>query len=354
MTWAAIAVAGAAVIGAVVQSDSSRKARHAQSDAQKQAEKLQREQMGLSTNMTANYRFVGDQALNQLAQLFGFAPYASANDPRVIAMQAKQQKALDIYTSQYAKYVNQYNLAHPPKKKKKKSGLGGALGGLVGGSIGATAGALLGGDRTQSILDPAGLFGGDPLFGKKKEDMSQAELYALSKLGEPPKISSLEEIQQQISSQGGLKDGKDGANKAFESFRDSTGYQFRLNQGTRSVERSAAARGLLNSGAALKAVSDYGQNTASNEFGNYFNQLATMAGIGERATGQQLQAGQYFANQQSQNMINAGNLRASGYLQQGQQYQDLLNAGAYAWGQYNQGQQNINPNTGNPYQTGWV
>jgi hypothetical protein len=49
------------------------------------------------------------------------------------------------------------------------------------------------------------------------------------------------------------------------------GYQFRLQQGQRALEQSAAARGVLNTGGTLKDLLQYGQDFASNEYGNVYN-----------------------------------------------------------------------------------
>lgn len=49
------------------------------------------------------------------------------------------------------------------------------------------------------------------------------------------------------------------------------GYQFRLGQGQQSLEQSAAARGLLNTGGTLKDLIGYGQNFASQEYGNVYD-----------------------------------------------------------------------------------
>lgn len=75
------------------------------------------------------------------------------------------------------------------------------------------------------------------------------------------------------------------------------GYQFRLAEGQKAIERSAAARGGLNSPATMKALQGYGQGVASEEYQNAFNRdLQTkqniynmLAGVG--STGQ-LAAGQ--------------------------------------------------------------
>jgi hypothetical protein len=49
------------------------------------------------------------------------------------------------------------------------------------------------------------------------------------------------------------------------------GYQFRLQQGQQALENSAAARGGLFSGNTAKALSDYAQGSASNEYQNVYN-----------------------------------------------------------------------------------
>jgi len=53
------------------------------------------------------------------------------------------------------------------------------------------------------------------------------------------------------------------------------GYAFRLSEGQKAIDRSAAARGGLQSGAALKAAAEYGQNMGSQEYGNAYNRFMT-------------------------------------------------------------------------------
>jgi anti-sigma28 factor (negative regulator of flagellin synthesis) len=48
-------------------------------------------------------------------------------------------------------------------------------------------------------------------------------------------------------------------------------YQFRLKQGVNALDMSAAAKGMLQSGAQQKAITQYGQDLASQEYGNVFN-----------------------------------------------------------------------------------
>lgn len=67
------------------------------------------------------------------------------------------------------------------------------------------------------------------------------------------------------------------------------GYQFRLQQGNQALERSLAAKGLGQSGAALKAAQDYGQGLASQAYNDAYNQWlqknAGLANYGQNATG---------------------------------------------------------------------
>jgi len=70
---------------------------------------------------------------------------------------------------------------------------------------------------------------------------------------------------------------------AWDTFRDSTNYQFRLDEGTKAINQGYAAGGTLQSGAALKALTRYGQDYASNELGNFMNLLAGQQNMGLNA-----------------------------------------------------------------------
>jgi hypothetical protein len=91
-------------------------------------------------------------------------------------------------------------------------------------------------------------------------------------------------------------------------------YKFRLGEGLKALDRQAAARGGLISGGALKAAQRYGQDVASTEFGNAYNRLASMAGIGQTATGAMSGAAGQFGANAGNLMTGAGAARASGYV----------------------------------------
>lgn len=58
-------------------------------------------------------------------------------------------------------------------------------------------------------------------------------------------------------------------------FQADPGYNFRMSEGMKALERSAAARGLLQSGGTLKGVQKFGQELASAEYQNAFSRYLT-------------------------------------------------------------------------------
>jgi len=121
-------------------------------------------------------------------------------------------------------------------------------------------------------------------------------------------------LQQALLGMGG---NSAAANAAFNQYQNSDGYKFRMGQGEQAVQRSAAARGGLNSGATLKALMEYGQGVGSDEFQRYYGDLAGMSGTGASMATTTGNQGIQTGNQIGQNTINAGNARASMYQQFG-------------------------------------
>lgn len=151
----------------------------------------------------------------------------------------------------------------------------------------------------------------------------------------------------------GMKNGTYDPGKFQFNFEADPGFKFRMQEGINALDASAAARGRLLSGAQDKAITRYGQNFASNEYGNAyarqvgeynmeagrktnaFNRLSSVAGIGQMANQQDAnlranmtnnvsnttmatgnamaQGAQNTGNALAQGAINAGNARASAY-----------------------------------------
>lgn len=108
------------------------------------------------------------------------------------------------------------------------------------------------------------------------------------------------------------------------------GYEWQRQQGQQGIERSAAARGLGLSGAALKEASRYNTNFATTKYNDILNRNLTAAGLGQVANGQTAQAGMNYANNVSNTQLGMGNALAANYLNQGNIYGNALNQlGAY-------------------------
>jgi len=69
----------------------------------------------------------------------------------------------------------------------------------------------------------------------------------------------------------------------YSAFKASPDYQFSLQQGLQGLDRSAAARGSLYSGGHSADILGYAQGLASQNYGNYYNRLAGLAGMGQNA-----------------------------------------------------------------------
>ncbi len=143
------------------------------------------------------------------------------------------------------------------------------------------------------------------------------------------------------------------------------GYAFRLSEGLKALDRTASASGNLLSGGALKAAQQYGQDLASQEYGNAYsraldiynanvareaagyNRLASLAGTGQTTAGNlATQAGQ-FGSMAGQTYQNTGTAVANSLLAQGNarasQYGAIGNAiggMAGAYGNYQTNAQN--------------
>lgn len=67
---------------------------------------------------------------------------------------------------------------------------------------------------------------------------------------------------------------------AFQKYKDSSGYQFQLDSGSKAITGNNAARGLLKSGSTLRALHTFGQNLGSTYLDNYLGKLQGFTGLG--------------------------------------------------------------------------
>jgi hypothetical protein len=103
------------------------------------------------------------------------------------------------------------------------------------------------------------------------------------------------------------------------------GYAFRLSEGVKALDRSAAARGGLLGGNQMRGLTEYGQNYASGEYMNAFNRyqaerqarlnpLQSLAGQAQTSANTLTSAAGNLGNALGENAMNLGNIRASGYM----------------------------------------
>jgi hypothetical protein len=113
---------------------------------------------------------------------------------------------------------------------------------------------------------------------------------------------------------------------SMADYQADPGYGFRMSEGMKALDRTAASRGGLLSGATLKGAQRFGQDLASQEYQNAYNRytqnqqtqrnaLANLAGIGQTASGQLQRAGEAYVGPASELQQGIGNVRASGYVQ---------------------------------------
>lgn len=111
----------------------------------------------------------------------------------------------------------------------------------------------------------------------------------------------------------------------MQQFQADPGYGFRMSEGMKALERSAAAGGGLMGGATGKALQRFGQELGSQEYQNAFNRyqaersarlnpLQSLAGVGQTSTNALGVAGQNYATGAGEALGAGAQARASGYM----------------------------------------
>lgn len=119
--------------------------------------------------------------------------------------------------------------------------------------------------------------------------------------------------------------GETGPEGQLSALMSSPGYQFRLGQGQRSLEASSAARGGMGSGKAGTAMAQFGQDYASNEYGNRLNQLAGLSGTGQSQAQYGAGLGMGYAGEMGNASLVGANARQSGIIGAGSALSNLMN-----------------------------
>jgi hypothetical protein len=172
------------------------------------------------------------------------------------------------------------------------------------------------------------------------------EIYGENKATLAPWQQQGQDATGSINSLLELLPGGSGVNMGFDAYKNSTGYNERLKAGGELINGNYAGNGVFNSGARGKALTKYGQDYASGEFGNYVNSLTPRlnALIGTRDLGYNAAAaqtgvasnfsGQVQANnsQNADTLSNAALYKASNTSSPFGSFLSTMGGGLYGYG----------------------
>ena len=207
---------------------------------------------------------------------------------------------------------------------------GGAIGFAIGGPAGAAIGAGLGGGLDQadaakkaaSTQADAAARAGDLSYQIFQEQKALQEPFREAGLTAQNRLLDLLGLSKNTNAAGYGSLIRDFGQ---QDFQQDPGYAFRLSEGLKALDRQAAARGGLISGAALKASQRYGQDMASQEYQNAFNRfqvnrankltpLQSLTGGSQTAANTISNAAGQYGQNAGEATQNAAAARASGYV----------------------------------------
>lgn len=213
--------------------------------------------------------------------------------------------------------------------------IGAGAGFMLGGPAGAALGASIGGGLQQAAgageqakaIEQAGQTGADA--ARYAADIQRQMFERQVQLQEPWRQAGIGALNQLIPL------AQQYTPFGMQQFQQDPSYGFRLAEGMKSLERSAAARGGLLSGAQMKGIQRFGQDLASQEYQNAFNRyqterearlkpLQSLAGVGQtsvqdigtlgsQTAGRLGQAALSGGADVANAMLGAANVRASQY-----------------------------------------
>lgn len=167
-----------------------------------------------------------------------------------------------------------------------------------------------------------------------KNNALQADIYGQNKAALSPYMSAGGPATAAIQSLLGLS-GPDAAAQqqgALNTWRGATGYQDQFNEGERAVTGALGNRGMLDSGAAQKALTKYGQGQANQSFGNYYSMLAQQQNVGLTGASALAGVGQNYANATSANNNAAAETSANAGLAGAGAINGVLSSALSAYG----------------------
>lgn len=316
MSWVAVAIGGATLINGMLSSNAANNAASAQTNAANLSNQTQMNMFNQQRADSAPWRNAGAGSVNYLSYLLGIPGYQNfwqgtagggqaAGGPANLGFGSQAQGGGGISPNILADRISTY----------RDHGYGGPEGRVPRPHNMNTGGLDSVGGPGTGMVPTGGAPGIGPMGGAPGGFQPQG---AFGSLMTPFGMSQ---------------------------FQADPGYAFRIAEGQKALERSAAAKGGLFSGATGKALSRYGQDMASQEYGNaynrynndqsqQFNRLAALAGIGQTSQGQINQLGMNAANQVGQNYLGMGNAQAANAVAQGNAWGNTINGLGNAWMMY--------------------
>lgn len=270
--------AAASIFGASKSASAAEKAAGLQAQAAREGVELQREQWETTREDLAPYRQAGYGALNTLMDMF--VPGGSGgiqNTQQLSELQTRRNALLD-----------QLNGITP------------------------TTGSQNLADLNQRIAvaqsDPSRFNELQQLLAQRDQQQQQGTGPDTTGIN-----NQLADIDAQIAALESAPAG-DATTPDYSAFYQSPAYTFQMEQGQQALDRSAAARGRLNSGAQSLDTLRFSQGLATQAFDGYANRLASIAGLGQNATNTSAAYGANFANNAAAGLNNAAASQASGII----------------------------------------
>lgn len=183
--------------------------------------------------------------------------------------------------------------------------------------IGKIAGGIITGNPGAVISGVAGIVSSKKSKkGAKQAAAVQSDSYNAAAGLQRNALADVKAIQAPYSDVGTKAIGQINSLNAgdYSGFMNSPDYQFALQKGGRAVDRSAAARGNLNSGNTLIAQQRFGQGLATENLGNFRNSLFQQLNTGQRAADMTSTATTGTASNVGNLLIGGADARASGIV----------------------------------------
>ena len=212
-------------------------------------------------------------------------------------------------------------------------------------SAGASiVGGLMGSDASQSAADTqaaAANRSADLQYKMFQENQAAQKPFLEAGYAGENKLLDLLGLSSNTGAQGY---GSLSKNFGMSDFQADPGYAFRMSEGLKALDRTAASRGGMLSGAALKGAERYGQDLGSQEYQNAYNRyqtnrsnllnpLQSLAGQGQTTANTLGSAGQNYATNAGNAYMNAGNAAASGYVGSANAWSNALGNAANTYNQ---------------------